>query len=371
MNQRSRQSEIPVAVVVSPHGFGHAARACAVMDALAARRSGLQFHIVTTVPRWFFAQSLSVPFALHRLTTDVGLVQRTALDEDLSATVARLDSLLDRRRGQLERLAARIGDLRCRLVVADISPLGLAAAARLGIPSALVENFTWDWVYRGYAQHQPGFESHAAELAEMSATAGLHIQCEPACQPTSSAVAVSPVARRPRVQPTELRRQLGIPHDAPMVLLTMGGIRWAYRGLEPLRRHRRAWFVVPGGAPRATTTGRLIELPFRSDVFHPDLVRAADVVVGKLGYSTVAEVCGSRAAMAYLGRSRFRESDVLARYVRQIGPAAEISEQDFADGSWLEAVDELLDAPQPDRPRRDGASEAAAAIVERFGALLG
>ena len=370
MTAPRRAVAVPVAVVVSAHGFGHAARASAVMAALAQRRPELRFEIVTTVPRWFFEQSLAAPFSVHRLVTDVGLVQRTPLEEDLDATADRLDRLLAPRSGRLERLAGRIARLGCRLLVADIAPLGIAAARRLGIPSVLVENFGWDWIYRGYAESAPRLARHAEALAALSATADLHVQTEPACRREASAVAVPPVARQRRTAPSELRRALGVPPDARLVVLTMGGVGWSYRGLEAAERHPRAWFVVPGGAQQPRRRGRVLLLPFRSELYHPDLVQAADVVVGKLGYSTVAEAYHARAAMAYLARPRFRESAVLAEFVRRTAPSADITEAAFNDGSWLDAVDCLLDAERPGGPRVNGADAAATAILDRFGEIL-
>ena len=41
------------------------------------------------------------------------------------------------------------------LVVADIPPLGIAAATAAGIPSIALGNFTWDWIYSAY----PGTET--------------------------------------------------------------------------------------------------------------------------------------------------------------------------------------------------------------------
>ena len=361
---------VPVAVVVSAHGFGHAARACAVIEAMAERRSNLRIEIFTTVPRWFFAESLTAPFSLHRFTADVGLVQRTPLEEDLKATADRLDRLLDPERGRIERLAERIGRLRCRAVLADIAPLGIAAARRLEIPAVLVENFTWDWIYDGYGGREPRLARHGAALAALSATADLHVQTEPACRPVGSALAVPPVARRRRAAPAAVRRSLGLPDQARLVVLTMGGVGWTYRGLASVERHRRAWFAVPGGAQRTRRRGRVVLLPFHSQLFHPDLVQAADVVVGKLGYSTVAETFQARSAMAFIARPRFRESAVLAEFVRRTTPSIEITEADFDDGSWIDAVDGLLDAPRPGELRVNGAPAAAAAILERFGGLL-
>jgi len=357
-------------VVVTAHGFGHAARACAVMEALAERRPELRFEIFTTVPRWFFAQSLTAPFSLRRCTTDVGLTQRTPLEEDLGATADRLDRLLDPEGGRVECLAERIARLGCRMVLADIAPLGIAAAHRLGLPSVLVESFTWDWIYDGYVGEEPRLGRHGANLAALSATADLHLQTEPACRRVASAVAVPPVARPRRTSPAEVRRSLGLPDGARLVVLTMGGVGWAYRGLEPAERHPRAWFAVPGGADRPRRRGRVLRLPFHSELYHPDLVQAADVVMGKLGYSTVAEVYQARSAMAFISRPRFRESAVLADFVRRTAPSVEVTEAAFSDGSWLAAVDRLLDAERPTEARTNGAAEAAAAMLERFGTLL-
>ena len=47
-----------IAFFVTPHGFGHASRTCAVMAALRERNSTLGFEIYTTVPEWFFKASI-------------------------------------------------------------------------------------------------------------------------------------------------------------------------------------------------------------------------------------------------------------------------------------------------------------------------
>jgi len=367
---KRRPGEVPVAVVVSAHGFGHAARACAVVEALASLCPGLHPHILTTVPRWFFDDSLTVPFTMHRLRTDVGLVQRTPLEEDLEATVRRLDVLLAQASGVLDRLTRRIDRTGCPVVISDIAPLGIAAAGRLGAASVLVENFTWDWIYRGIDPPHPALLGHAAAMAELFAGADLHLQTEPACRRWSGAVAVPPVARASRTNPELIRRRLGVPAGDPMVLLTMGGVGWDYRALAALTEHPRATFVVPGGGRAHRRRGRLVVLPFCSDFFHPDLVSAADVVVGKLGYSTVAETWQAGSAMAFISRPRFPESPVLAEFVRRTMSSAEITEGAFNDGSWLTSIDRLLDEPRRVRRRTDGALQAADAIVDRFGYLL-
>jgi hypothetical protein len=359
-----------VAVVVSPHGLGHAARASAVVQVMADCRPDLEFHIVTTVPKWFFADSLRCSFKLQRLITDVGLVQHNALEEDLEATLRRLDELSKPSSGVVDRLARRIDRLRCSVVICDISPLGIEAAARCGRPSVLVENFTWDWIYRGYRDAPPGLMAHADRLERLVELADLHIQTRPRCLPSARAEVVGPVARATRTAPDRVRRRLGVPDGMAMVLLTMGGMSWQYETLSRLSKHRRAHFVVPGGGRDARREAGLTVLPFRSDQYHPDLVGASDVVVGKLGYSTVAETYGSGAAMVFISRERFRESRVLAEFVRGMTEAEEITSEAFDDGSWLEVLTGLLDRPRRRARNADGAGEAARLILDRYDAQL-
>jgi len=361
-----------VAYIVSPHGFGHAARACAVMAELRRQRPTIHFEVFSEVPQWFFSESLPHGFSYHRFTSDVGMVQRSPLVEDLEATC----DLLDRTRcddpDTVGRLAARLQELGCDVVIVDISPLGLAAAAAAGIPSVLVENFTWDWIYLNYPNGTPRLRRHGRRMVEIFASANLRIQTDPMCEPSPVAVSVGPVARSPRSGRETIRASLGVPADEPMIVVSMGGVPWNYADLADFDHSDGAWVVVPGGSEReAHRQGRFLLLPFHSGFYHPDLVAASDLVVSKLGYSTVAEAYSAGAALTFLGRPRFPESPILAQWVAERMVAAEICEDALRDGVWLASANELLKIPRrrPDQP--NGAIHAAEVILERFGSLIG
>lgn len=359
-----------VAYFVSPHGFGHAARGCAVIAELTRRRPDLQIELLTEVPRWFFADSLATEFNYHELDCDVGLVQTSPLVEDVGATVERLDRMW-RDESEVVRVGRWLGELDCSMVVADISPLGLAAASAASIPSVLIENFTWDWIYANYPAAPQSLLEHGHRLAGVFSSAGLRIQAEPVCTELENAVRVGPIARRARRDKTEVRSTLGVPADEPMIVVSMGGVRWDYDRFLDFEHSEGAWIVVPGGSEREMERrGRILLLPFHADIHHPDLVAASDVVVSKLGYSTVAEAHSAGAALAYIGRPLFPESPVLARWVEERMVAAEMSEQSLRDGGWLEVVDELLTKPRPKTDRANGAVEAAEIILDRFGSLM-
>ena len=362
--------------VVSSHGFGHAARACAVIEALLEQVEALHVTVVGDVPPWFLHDSLG-PRLPHRhmpLPTDVGLAQRTALDEDLSTTVDRLAEWIAidgaapprLRDDTLEPLVEAVAG--CDLVVADISPFGLAAARQAGVPSVLVENFTWDWIYRGYGDLEPRLTDLAQPLAEVFAGVDHHLQTEPFCQAAPGAVAVPPVARRPRRDRAEIRRQLEIPDDAPMALVTMGGIEWDYDHLEDrLSDPSLPWLVIPGSCTAPRRHGRCWRLPHRSEHYHPDLVHAADAVVGKLGYSTLAEVWSAGIPYGFVPRAHFPESPPLADWVQRHLPHKEIPPQRFESGDWLDDVRELVALGPIDPPAVTGAQVAASHLASWLG----
>ena len=350
--------QIAIACFISPHGYGHAARAAAVMDALAAQNPLVRFEIFTRVPAWFFYDSLSTPFGYHDTLTDIGLVQKNSLSEDVPATIDRLDSFLPFDPAWLRELAGLVKRLQCRLVMCDIAPLGIAVAHQAGLPAVLVENFTWDWIYEGYFSPNHRLGRHIAYLREQFNAADYHIQTEPVCAAQPATLTTLPVSRKKRQPAGELRQQLGIADEAKVILLTMGGFSWRYTFLEQLAHQADLCFVMPGAAKQLERRDNLLLLPHQSGIFHPDLVNASDVVIGKLGYSTLAEVYQAGVPFGYVSRPRFRESPALAAYVEQNMSGMAITEADFETGRWLAYLPELLAHPRR-RRQASGANQAA------------
>jgi len=353
-----------IAFFVTPHGYGHAARAAAVMAAVAQRLPAIRLDLFTTVPRWFFADSLTAPFHIHPVVTDVGLIQRDALTVDFEATVARLRELVPFTAAVVDPLARKLEAAGCRAVVCDISPLGLEVARTLGVPSVLVENFTWDWIYDRLSDKHPALAPFAGLFGELIATADVHLQATPVCRPQVGARTVRPVCRRPRTDPATTRARLGVPASTPMVLVTMGGIPWTHGDLAALERADRVRVVVPGAGDRLERRGSLTVLPHHSELFHPDLVAASDIVVGKLGYSTVAEIYASGCAFAFVPRADFPESPVLAEFCRTHIASHPLAPDALHAHRWLAELGPLLERPRRPPGRSDGAEQIAELVVE-------
>ena len=215
-----KDATIAIAYFVSAHGFGHAARATAVMAALHRRLPQTHFHIFTMAPDWFFADSLDGPHTCHTLETDVGFVQRTPLVEDLAETVSRLNTFFPIGSDRLNACCRRVAAQRCRLVICDIAALGIAVAVELGLPSILVENFTWDWIYALYPGAPPELQRHARYQERLNRQADHRIQTEPVCRSLAVDLTVAPVCRTAAAGCADTRRRLQIAPDKPVVLVT-------------------------------------------------------------------------------------------------------------------------------------------------------
>lgn len=342
---------------ISAHGFGHATRAMAVMHAL-GRRLPVRYEIVTTAPAWLFDETLTTsPFRIHPLAVDVGLVQKNAMEEDLDATIRALDGFYPLAAEKIDQVAALLAG--CCLVLCDIAPLGIAAARRAGVPSVLLENFTWDWIYQGYAEQWPGLAPHIEYLAGLFAQADYHIQAAPVCRPVEGALVVPPIARPTRA-PGLVRDRLRPVPGQRLIMVSMGGVGGCEIPIAPLLKRKDLLFLLTGRSRENEFVHNLRFLG-QEDVswYHPDLVAAADLVVGKLGYSTVAEAYQAGASFAYIRREGFRESEPLAAFVDDRMDSWEISFEQLRSGTWLKSLPQIPGRPFTPTKRASGANQAA------------
>lgn len=360
-------SSLNLAVFVSPHGFGHAARACAVMEAIRDVRPAARFEVFTLVPRWFFSDSLGSGFRHHPLRTDVGLVQRTTLHEDPAATARVLERFVPFDPGAVRLLADLVVRAGCSGVLADISPLGIEVGRAAGLPVVLVENFLWSWIYLAYVGEVPALRRPIDALAASFARATHRVRAEPVCGPGQADLVVAPVSRRNRSGREATRRELGVAEGRPLVLVTMGGTPWRPSSLAPLERRPDVTFVIPGAADTHERHANLELLPHHSRFFHPDLVAAADAVIGKVGYSTVAEAFRAGVPLGYVSRQRFPESPVIERFIGEHMQGLAVTTEEAETSGWVDRLDALLAMPRR-VGNEGGAGEVAAFVVEVMGA---
>ncbi|MBN1220197.1 MAG: hypothetical protein JXM69_14815 [Anaerolineae bacterium] len=86
--------------------------------------------------------------------------------------------------------------------------------------------------------------------------------------------------------------------------------------------------------------------------------------MGKLGYSTVAEVYHAGVPYGYVARPRFRESPVLADFIQRQMKGLQITKSQFQSGHWLSRLPDLLALPRLTRDGPNGADQVAGFISQ-------
>ncbi len=366
-----------VVFFISGHGFGHASRQVEVINALGRITGpGLRVIIRSAVSQSLLERTVRVPFELRPGICDTGLVQTNSVRQDDDATVAWARKFYGSFDARVTAEAARLAADAPSVIVCDISPLGLAVAARLGVPSIFIGNFTWDWIYEA----QPAFGGATEVLdtirrAQSLVTATLKLPLSPpfAGSGLRNITPLPLIARRSTRERAETRAILGLPQDRKLALLSFGGYGLSELDLAHVDCAAQWDLVVTDRSVSDATAG---SLPYvhalsetdlaRSVARYEDLIAAADAVITKPGFGILGECITASTPILYTSRGDFREYDVLVaempRYVR----SRFISQPDLFAGRWQLALSDVLALPQPtDTLPPNGAEVAAETIFSR------
>lgn len=351
---------------ISSHGYGHASRACAVIDKLYSI-GDTNFIIFTQTPEWFFQNSLSFPFEYIATQTDVGLIQADPFTEDIGKTIKALEKFLPFSENQYDEFLSFITKKNLDLILCDISPFGLWVADQLGVPSILIENFTWDWIYEYYLDKYFKLDDYISILRKIYLLPKIHFTCEPYCERSKNSMIVSPVFRETRTSKEEIRNQLCLDDKDLLVLVTMGGIPIDHHEKNLFLNNDDIKFLFPiNNADAKLSNEKIIFLPHNHPYFHPDLVNASDIVIGKLGYSTVTEVHSLAKPFLFIGRRNFRESSVLEKFVREKMVSDEIELNQIFSSKTVEKIQNLIPKTESRKQPMNGADQIAKIIRNKY-----
>lgn len=330
-----------IAYYISSHGFGHAARQSPVIRRLS--QLGFAVHVRTLAPQKFFSDAASY----HAQRYDIGLIQQDALSFDVENSLRWYADFLTQQAEIAQQEAEQLRQLGVRMVVGDMPPFAFEVAERLGVPSLAVTHFTWDWVYAHYIADFPQYAYLVDAIRDSYAKATLALQLDvPIAHPFDMFPHVQnvPILYNPTSETREeVRRKFAIPDDCRMALLSMGGHAWGNSDIRALRGLSDWVFLVMPGAWEQIQDDphqfRLVPVDYPD--YH-NLIAAADVVVGKAGGSTVAEVIGHQTPMLYTTQANWREAQLLDETLRRYAVAQHVSQTDFEAGRWVDTFQDFI-----------------------------
>jgi L-arabinokinase len=363
-----------IAFYISGHGFGHASRQIQIINAVAARLPGVSVFLRTSAARWLLDRTISPPFTVDSEPCDVGVFQIDSLRLDARATI---DVARQFYRTLDERAAIEAAKLRAHevaLVISDAPPLASAAAAAADVPSVVVSNFTWDWIYEEYGEYLPSAPRLIPTIqnAYRRASAAWRLPMHGGFDTFQNVADVPFVARHARHGREETRARLGLPTMHPrLALVSFGGFGVSDLELS-LLDCLESWDVVVTGRSAPGPLPRGVQFVNEEDIYnrglrYEDLVHAVDAVVTKPGYGIISECIANDTPIVYTSRGRFREYDVLVREMPRYLKSAYLDQTDLRAGRWRAALDSAVGAPAPPE---DPPTNGADLIAERIATMM-
>ncbi len=138
----------------------------------------------------------------------------------------------------------------------------------------------------------------------------------------------------------------------------MGGLPENFPELKPLQWHPDFLLVFTGQKQTIRLTENILLL-HSNNMYHPDLLGAADLVVCKTGYSTLAECCQAGARVISVSRDNYPESKPLQGYLEKVLGGIAITPEAYASGDWLNIAAERITMPRSVPCKENGADRVA------------
>jgi hypothetical protein len=364
-----RTMQRKIAYYITPHGFGHAVRSLVVIECLQRLAPDVEIVIVADIPAFLVEENLGKMPACRRKRLDVGLVQEDSLRFDLQATKIELRRLQAQQELLVEEELRFFREEQIAGVVSDIAFLPFVAAARHGIPSIGVGNFTWDWIYQAYAPSDLHWRPLADWIRQAYRQCGLFLQLpmHGDCSVCPKILPVPLVARHGGRSRAEVRRLLGIAENLKAYLISF----------TVLPLERAAQKRLEGIGPTVFLYKKPLHYHFANSICLDDLnvsyaetVGAVDGVITKPGYGIVSDCLAHGTPVIYTDRGLFPEYPILVDAMTRHLAAVYLPAEELYGGHWQAAIRKLEEQPRTDpRIATDGDEVCANAILRHLGWL--
>lgn len=351
-----------IAYYVTGHGLGHASRSVLVVKYLL--KLGHNVEVITSVRASFFLDQTDPCYKtnlkLHNRTLDGGAIQSTPLSVDGIGTLERYYSAVHSIHEEL--LSSEIGFLKnsnIEVVVSDATSIACRAAKEAGCKVAILSNFTWDWIYLKILEEVRGemtpedirkYTVMIDQCASDYCCSDMYLQLPGACPLPDGFDGELKLREGPLLAGHasrgrgEMRRSLGLDDGDHVLLLGFGGHKAEWRLADEFLPVGWKCLVLGADESDMPSGGRFQSISFNCHV--PDLVHAADCVLGKLGFGFVSECLSNGTPLLYISRSCWPEEAYLRSFMSSYRSCREMPVGDFSAGKWELHLEQALATKQ-------------------------
>jgi len=317
MNYTRAISKVRVAWYVTGHGFGHATRTIALARKILKNDSNIEILFLSQKKQLnFIIKSLSrfKDRVFGKINThDIGLHLKSFDEPDIEKMEVNLNDYLSHINEITTNEVTILKKFETQFIVSDCVPHALVVANTLGIKSLLLTNFTWVKMYEGILGKEQ------TELRQMYNLADYFIQLMPFQEKTD----LSPYTKRgfycrdfSKEKALEERKHL-LKNYENIVYFGMGmSVEYSNDFKKFFDNNKKTAFIVPSSFPKIS--GNCYPIPI-DETESQNFVMAADYVITKAGWSTVAESLIAGKAMVVLDRKNIPEDITTIEYLRTLG----------------------------------------------------
>lgn len=298
-----------IAFYVTSHGFGHASRVTALVTEFI--RFGVDCYIITDRPKFLFPKENSLCHIFQR-QTDTGMIQDSWKVPSVEKTFAKLEEFWSNKEQVLETEKLFLQENKIDFIVVDIPFIPILAAKSLNITVYAITNFDWYFNYVEIVDK----ETEPKIKAIISEIYSIYQKCDKSyILPFSNAKSVQALpnqikcgnlAKHTPPNRKAICKEFHIDESKKLALITFGGIMSDISYFKNLTSNKGYVFLT--NSPIGESDNVII-LP--RDYEYSLLISSCDLVITKVGYSTLAETCASGTYLCYATRDNFPEDEPL------------------------------------------------------------
>lgn len=346
---------------ITAHGFGHGAISCAVINQFIAQNKNIKITVISAISEAYLTSRIEGKFDLINCSHDFGMEMHSAVKVNAQASAEKYRQLFKDWEKAVEVEKQVLLTLGPDCLISNISPISLAAAQQLKIPTASVAPFNWAQIYWAYC-HQ---EENA--IAIFNKMKGVYLQTDfifkpqpsvpfDACKNEILIDSITSVLGKPNRQLLDL-----LPTNVKKVgLIALGGLPMSLDLSAWPKLQGWHWFVdQPCESLRDDMTQvNDIDLPFTM------LISNSDLVLTKPGYGTYCEIASvaqfKKIRAMSLVRPDWPETPFLNKFLSDRVPFLEVTMQQLNSDQFPLIIEKLIAIPYPEAmPLNNGAEQLA------------
>jgi hypothetical protein len=353
---------VHLVVVITPHGYGHAAQVAPVLNALQLQINDLQLTILSTLPEEFLRSRIDGEFKYINHAADFGLKMKSSLEIDLVSSAETYKELHTNWKYIVDAEYEFLARLEPDCILADVPYLTLAAASKLGVPVYAMCSLNWADIYRHYFSTRPEAEGILAEMTAAYQQADVFYCPQPAMPMSwlNNRYQVGPIAGKGLNKREAILRSLELPDKQRLVVVAPGGVSTRLPMENWPRSAGVSWLVKDASACDHPDIYEINDVPLS----FTDLLASVDLVLGKCGYGTVAECVVNGTPLLYIPRPDWPEEAYLLDWMERRNACLPIGKNKLENGDMLDVI-EACSQLEVDTVNATGALEVANEICSR------